>query len=252
MADCALVTVPAAGHSVPGDNPDGFTEPVLEFIERTLHGDTLTAAEAPAADSDSAETALADGPTLQELVESNRSGSRARPGAFALLGVAAVGALVVGAIALNRRKKPSKREQAVSAVDSHLLHPDLDEARERAVRLAGELSHMARDSAGRARGRLHEIEVSQARDSAMEIAQILGRTSKQAPVALRAAAASTKTRAARKGGAKAAKSGGSGFLTAAKWSFQILGAMAAMNSRKKKKEAKALPAAKRKMLPWRG
>ncbi len=235
MKECALVTVAGAGHSVPGDNPDGFTEPVLEFIERTLH---TAEAEVPTG----SDVAVEDGPTLDELVQSHRSGGRARPGAFALLGVLAVGAVAVGAIALSRKKKPTKREAAVAAVESHRPHVDIDDARERAVRLAGELSYMAKDQAGRARHRLQEIEVNQARDNALEIAHILGRTSRQAPVALKSVATNSRQLAARQAGKKAAKSGGSGALGAVRW----------LMARAGKQQAEKKPEPRRKMLPWRG
>ncbi len=243
LANCKLVVVPGAGHSVPGDNPDGFTEPVLEFFETT----SLAAGQASEVPIP---PGMEDGPTLDELVEYNSS-SRKRPGALTFLAVGAGAVIAVGAVSMvrksNKKKKQAAAEAAAAAEPHHLI--DLDEARLRAAHLATDLSLLAKSGATKARSRLSDIEVEQARDNAIEIARVLGRTSEHA---FKSAAASPKTQAARRQSVKAAKSGSSRSAQALRWGFR-LAAMAAMAGiGKGKKKVHELESPKRKSLPWRG
>ena len=108
MHRARLVVVPEAGHSVPGDNPDDFTEAVTEFLG-DVHENRFMPhpAEAP--------------PPLDELVETHREW---RPTGGRLLALAIVGAAavaVVGALVLTRsstrrrkRRRPA-HPRAVSA-----------------------------------------------------------------------------------------------------------------------------------------
>jgi pimeloyl-ACP methyl ester carboxylesterase len=247
LADCKLVVVPSAGHSVPGDNPDGFTEPVLEFFEQHAHE---TETEPPATGITESE----DGPTLQELVASNHGGSR-RPGALTLFAVGAGAAITIGAlVALNRssKKKQQKAQKPVISIDEPTGHHlvDVDEARARAMHLAGDLSVMARSGASRARARLGELEVDQARENALEIARILGERSEEA---IRTAVASPRSKAARQSSVKAAKSGGSTGLTALRWGVRLISLAAMSGVGRKPKNTKSLSGPSgRRLLPWRG
>lgn len=244
LPNCKLVVVPGAGHSVPGDNPDGFTEPVLEFLEATAHP-AFGRGEVPVPPG------IEDGPTLDELVEYNSS-SRKRPGALAFLAIGAGAVIAIGALQMARKNKQKKREreaaEAAAAAESHHII-DLDDARMRAAHLASDLSELAKSSATKARSRLSDIEVEQARDNAVEIARVLGRTSESA---LRSAAASPKTQAARRTSMKAAKSGGSRSKKALLWGGRIAAMVVMSGVGKGRKKAEPLEAPKRKSLPWRG
>jgi esterase len=243
LTNCKLVVVPGAGHSVPGDNPDGFTEPVLEFLESTAHPN-FGAGEVPIPPG------LEDGPTLDELVEYNTS-SRKRPGALTFLAVGAGAVVAVGALQMARKNKQKKRARAEAEAAAAESHPviDLDEARMRAAHLASDLSELAKSSATKARTRLSDIEVEQARDNAVEIARVLGRTSESA---FRSAATNPKTQAARRQSVKAAKSGSSRSVKALRWAGRIAAMAVISGIGKGKKKAHELEAPKRKSLPWRG
>ena len=247
LADCRLVVVAGAGHSVPGDNPDGFTEPVLEFFERQVHGAEPEGSAAPLVIAEAE-----DGPTLQELVASNRS-ARRRPGSLTMLAAGAGAVVVIGTLVMmDRSRKKKKSPPPIVSIDEptghHLI--DIDEARTRATHLVGDLSVMARSGASRARTRLQEIEVDQMGENALEIARILGKGSEGV---IRTAVTSPRTKAARRTGLRAAKSGGSGGLTALRWGFRLLSVAAMAGVGRKPKKAKALSAtAGRRLLPWRG
>lgn len=249
LPNCKLVVVPGAGHSVPGDNPDGFTEPVLEFLEDSVSAPAEDAAAGLAETQIPAN--LEDGPTLDELVESNAP--RRRPSALTFLAVGAGAAVAIGAVSVARKngKKKKQREaaEAAAAADTHHLI-DLDDARMRAAHLAGDLSVLAKSGAMKARARLNDIEVEQARDNAMEIARVLGRSSE---TAIKNAAASPKTQAARRQSVKAAKSGGSRSVKVMRWGVRMaaMAALAGIGKGKKKAKELDVPKESKKLLPWR-
>ena len=106
---CArLIAVPGAGHSVPGDNPDAFTEAVAEFADDVRAGRF-------------AQPASGD-PPLNDLVETHRPW---RPGASSaiVLAVAAGGiaaAVVAFSLLRGRRKRQRRRVARVIEQRPHL------------------------------------------------------------------------------------------------------------------------------------
>ncbi len=93
MRRARLAVVPGAGHSVPGDNPDGFTRAVLAFLDEVDAGGFAD----EAADPDAA-------PSLDDLVEADVANGRRRRTRL-LLGAALAGAAlaaIAGTVALAR------------------------------------------------------------------------------------------------------------------------------------------------------
>lgn len=110
MQRCRLVAIPGAGHSVPGDAPDAFTEAVETFIDDVRDG------QFPAAEATIDDDPL--GPTLDELVESNGR-NRPSPGSLAVLAgcVAAVAAVgVVLYLLYRRRQTRSPRAEEIQRI----------------------------------------------------------------------------------------------------------------------------------------
>ena len=96
MQRARVVTVAGAGHSVPGDNPDGFTSVVEAFLADLDHG----------AFEPEVEVSL---PPLEQLVTANdRQARRHGPSTRTLVLAGAGAALAVAAIALSRSRKPAK------------------------------------------------------------------------------------------------------------------------------------------------
>lgn len=98
MQRCRLVAIPGAGHSVPGDAPDAFTEAVETFINDVRDG------QFPAAAASTDDDPLA--PTLDELVESNGN-NRPSPDSLAIIAgcVAAIAAAAAVLYFLYRRRR---------------------------------------------------------------------------------------------------------------------------------------------------
>ena len=170
MPRTRLVVVPGAGHSVPGDNPDGFTEAVQEFL-----GDLERGQFEP-------ETASAP-PPLHQLVEEHHAASRrgsslvvmVAAGVVAMLGIAGAGYLFRRKS--HQRKQVSLRERANKAV--HTLpaaasHVDIDQARERAAEVVARLGVAGARSSRRARQSLSEVDLDRARHAAQEALVLLG------------------------------------------------------------------------------
>ncbi|MFN0093998.1 MAG: alpha/beta fold hydrolase [Dehalococcoidia bacterium] len=101
MQRARVVLVPDAGHSVPGDNPDGFTAVVETFLEDLDRG----------AFEPEVEVSL---PPLAELVtENDRAAARRGPSTKTLVLVGAGAALAVAGIMLaSSKKKPRPAQKA--------------------------------------------------------------------------------------------------------------------------------------------
>ncbi len=185
MERARLVVVPGAGHSVPGDNPDDFTQAVRDFL-----GDLDQGLFAPAA--------AGEPPPLQQLVEDHEAARRPRIGVGSLV-LAGVGAAlaIAGIGVLLRRQRSQRRNQglrgkaravaetAADRIPAKVPGIDLEQARRRAAELAGELSAASRDSVARARQTLQEIDVERARQAANDVLRALGETTRQTPERVR-------------------------------------------------------------------
>lgn len=103
MQRARLIIVAAAGHSVPGDNPDAFTEGVREFLGDLERGDFEAAsASAP--------------PPLEQLVEEHSAATRRGPSVVVLVaaGAAAVIALATVALAVNKASSRKQKQSRAS------------------------------------------------------------------------------------------------------------------------------------------
>jgi len=185
MQRCRLVIVSGAGHSVPGDNPDDFTQAVRDFL-----GDLEQGQFAPAAASEP--------PPLQQLVEEHEAARRRGPGTLALVlaGVGAVLALAGASFALKKRSERRKKaglkgraKTAATGAASRLPLPvqqlDIEQARRRAAELAADLSVVGRDGVSRARTTLQDVDLERARHTANDVLHALGEGSRHAPEAVR-------------------------------------------------------------------
>lgn len=177
MQRARLVVVPGAGHSVPGDNPDAFTEAVRTFLDDVAAGkfDPVVDATPPP---------LADLVTEQDRAHHRRR----RNGGLAVL-LLAGGALAIGAalFAGQRRKKRRKQDQPrrhrvvdVTHVARH-IPADLALARARAAALADELGVAGRRGAGRARAILSDADLDHARATASSVLAALGEAGRAVP-----------------------------------------------------------------------
>lgn len=187
-----LVVVPGAGHSVPGDNPDAFTEAVREFLADVESGQFEPVPE---------------GPPLQQLVEEHTAARRRGPGMVALVlaGIGAVFALagagyLVRRSTLKRKRKKTVRARAAAAA-SHVpaLHAvDVEQARERAAEVVARLGAVGATGTRRARKSLNEVDIEKARHAAQEALALLSETSRHAPEAFRGAAQRVDTKAVKR------------------------------------------------------
>lgn len=103
-----LVVVPEAGHSVPGDNPDGFTEAVTAFL------DDVGAGRFPATVPEAGATPIPIPDDIDELRRGWRARERRIPG-FALVAGAAVAvtaALAAGAFLFSRFRRGRRDDEA--------------------------------------------------------------------------------------------------------------------------------------------
>lgn len=177
MQRARLVVVPGAGHSVPGDNPDAFTEAVRTFLDDVAAGkfDPVVEATPPP---------LADLVTEQDRAHHRRR----RNGGLAVL-LLAGGALAIGAALFAGQRRKTRREQDqprrhrvvdVTHVARH-VPADLALARARAAALAGELGVAGRRGAGRARAILSEADLDHARATASSVLAALGEVGRAAP-----------------------------------------------------------------------
>lgn len=176
MPKARLVVVPGAGHSVPGDNPDSFTESVREFLGELERGEfTAAAASAP--------------PPLEQLVEEHSAATRRGPGLVVLItaGAAAVIAIATAAMAVNRvssrRKSKHGLRGRASAAAQHvpsLSAADVEHARERAAEVVSRLGVVGVSGARRARKTISEVDLLAARNAARDALTILNEGSHEA------------------------------------------------------------------------
>jgi len=161
MHRARLVTVPGAGHSVPGDNPDDFTAAVTEFL-----GDLEMGRFEPAPASEA--------PPLSARMEAEEA-ARGRGSLVAVALMAGLGAvaLLVGTMAV-RAARARRRPPRNIPVIAPALNIDLERARRRALELATDLNALGQSGVSRARTSLRDIDLDRARESARDLVHILG------------------------------------------------------------------------------
>ena len=181
MDRARLVTVPAAGHSVPGDNPDEFTAAVREFLSDLEKGQFAAAA-------------ASEPPPLDRLVEQHEAQRRRGPGTltFVLAGIGAVVALAGAGAFLRKRSMEKKRRDSVrgrARAAGTSIPPvsfpamDLEQARERASALVSELSLVGQRGATRARQVVQDVDLERARKAAGDAVAALTEASRNAAAA---------------------------------------------------------------------
>ncbi len=216
MQRARLIVVPGAGHSVPGDNPDAFTDGVREFL-----GDLERGEFEPSAGT----------LPLDQLLEEHTAASRRGPSLFVLVGAGAAAILLfAGAgymVTRSGKKRKAAREAAqrqqqhrlrgrASAVAGHLpLHtPDVEHARERAAEVVARLGVAGSEGSRRARQSLSQVDLDRARVAAQEALSVLSEGSRHAPANVRAAVERADRGRAKKGSSAAsAVTRGAGIAT---------------------------------------
>ena len=192
MPRARLVVVPGAGHSVPGDNPDAFTEAVREFLADVERGQF--------------EPAAAPAPPLERFVEEHSAAARRGPGLLTLVAAGAGAVLVLaGASYLikrsadNRKKQKTVRGRATAAAQQvHIPPVDIDAARERAAEVVNRLSEVGAASARRARRSASEVDLARARVAAHEALALLSVGTDRAPAVVKGAVEPVDTKAVKK------------------------------------------------------
>ncbi|GIW13792.1 MAG: hypothetical protein KatS3mg062_1231 [Tepidiforma sp.] len=182
MPAARLVTIPGAGHSVPGDNPDAFTEAVASFlaeVERGQFPPKPPASEQP----------------LDRLVEEQVTARRRGPGTLALVlaGAGLMVALAGAGFAIRKaaerrreRKRPVRRAVEAARTAAPSMPPvDLELARARAAEAVARLADVGARGARRARQRIDEIDLQRARAAAAEALAALGESGRHAPEVVR-------------------------------------------------------------------
>lgn len=178
MPAARLVTIPGAGHSVPGDNPDAFTEAVATFLAEVERGafPPQTAAE-PA--------------PLETLLEQQEANRRRGPSLLTLVVAGAVATVAIAGIGLavrkTRERQAARRRSPVARPLPPLPAVDLDLARERAAEAVARLAEVGAHGARRARQSVDELDLARARAAAAEVVAALGEGSRHAPGVLREA-----------------------------------------------------------------
>lgn len=197
MPAARLVTIPGAGHSVPGDSPDAFTEAVATFLAEVEAGQFAPSSQAEA-------------PALEQLTAAHARERRHGPGLVALVLVGAGAVLAAAGIGYLLRRESERRRQRASGARKvlevarqapALPHGlDLELARERAAETLARLADLSSKSARRARRRLDEVDLASARAAAAEALAALGQTSRHAPALVRETAHLVESRARRRKG----------------------------------------------------
>jgi proline-specific peptidase len=197
MPRARLTVIPGAGHSVPGDNPDAFTEAVREFLADVERGHF--------------EPAAAPAPPLERLLEEHSAASRRGPSMLTLIaaGVGAAFALAGAGYLLkraadNRKKQKTVRGKATAAAQQvHLPPVDVDAARERAAEVVNRLGEVGAASAKRARQKASEVDIARARVAAHEALALLSVGTHQAPAVVKSAVERVDTKAVKQRGSSA-------------------------------------------------
>lgn len=176
MQRARLIVVPGAGHSVPGDSPDAFTQAVREFLGDLDRGEfEYATASAP--------------PPLDQLVEEHSAAGRRGPSVVVLVaaGAAAVVALATAMMVVNKassrkQKRATLRGRASSAAQKlpALSAVDVELARERAAEVVSRLGVVGATGARRARKTISEVDLDAARSAAREALAVLNEGSHQA------------------------------------------------------------------------
>ncbi|PFG74539.1 alpha/beta fold hydrolase [Tepidiforma thermophila] len=186
MPAARLVTIPGAGHSVPGDNPDAFTEAVASFLGEVQRG------EFPP-------KAATEPPALQQLVEEQTTARRRGPGTMTLV-LAGAGAVIAlaglgflirkGTEARRERRRPATKRAFGTVREAAPPIPpvDLELARERAAETVARLAEISARGARSARRTIDDADLSRARAAAGELLAALGETGRHAPELVREAA----------------------------------------------------------------
>lgn len=158
MPTARLVVIPEAGHSVPGDAPEAFTEAALEFLSETIapvvNEPTAEASREGEASARSGNGISAGHEALRSHLEESETPrpariSRERRGRGLLLAVGAAAvaatAVLLGIRSLRRRKsapaKAKRRARRLRAVAGR----ETSEARDRAAATFDELTSLGRD-----------------------------------------------------------------------------------------------------------
>lgn len=201
MRHARLVIVPGAGHSVPGDNPDAFTESVREFLADVERGQF--------------EPAAIPTPPLERLVEEHSAASRRGPGLLALvaagagavLALAGAGYLLKRASNQRKQKKTVRARASAAAQQLPLQSVDIDAARERAAEVVTRLSTVGAAGARRARKTANEVDMARARVAAQEALNLLSVGTHQAPSVVKSAVDRVDRKAVKQRGSSAISRG---------------------------------------------
>lgn len=228
-----MIVIPGAGHSVPGDSPDEFTEGVREFLVDLERGDL----NAPGVAT----------PPLDQLLEEHTAASRRGPSLTVLIatGAAAVFAIAGAGFVLNRAKKKRAEKRPVKGRAAELLPfrtLDIDQARERAAEVVARLGAVGVQSSRRARTTLSQVDLDSARSAANEALAFLGEGSRQAPGNVRAAVERIDRKKLKKRGKKSASIARSAVRSVS--SFALNSAMSAFGKKPRKKS-------RRRIARWR-
>jgi pimeloyl-ACP methyl ester carboxylesterase len=229
MRKARLVVVPGAGHSVPGDAPDAFTEAVTDFLADLEAGQFEPAAAAAAV-------------PLEQLMEEHSAASRRGSGFLVLVAAGAVAVLALAGISMAARKSRQSRNKssvrgrvaATSKVVPALSQVDIEQARERAAEVVQRLGVVGALGTRRARQSISEVDLDRARTAAQEALSFLSEGSRNAPSAVRSAVSKVDRKKLRKRGSAAKKAGRS--LAMAALSMAVRGA--GKKQRKKRKIAR--------------
>jgi len=197
MQRARLIVIPGAGHSVPGDAPDEFTEGVQEFLADLENGDLNP-------ESGSARP-------LDQLLEEHSAASRRGPslGVLIAAGAATVFALAGAGFVLNQAKKKraakrSTRARAASVAAQLPRSVDVDLARERAAEVVARLGTVGKQGSRRARQTLSQVDLDSARAAASDALALLGESSRNAPATVRSAVEQIDRKKLKKRGKKGA------------------------------------------------
>ncbi|MBK6320528.1 MAG: alpha/beta hydrolase [Dehalococcoidia bacterium] len=203
MPRARLIVIPGAGHSVPGDSPDAFTDGVREFLGDLEHGEFEPAAAAP---------------PLERLMEEHTAASRRGSSLILLAAAGAAAVLIIAGAGFAARRSSQKRSaaraeaaqrrtvrgRAATAAGRLPLHSaDVEHARERAAEVVARLGVAGAEGSRRARESLSQIDLDHARLAAQDALAILSEGSRHAPANVRAAVGRADRGRARKGGSMA-------------------------------------------------
>lgn len=216
MPRARLEVVPNAGHSVPGDNPDGFTRVVEGFL-----ADLEAGIFSP--------TASTEPPPLDVALARHRMGRKR--GSLAGLVVVGFGAAVVffGARYVIGRRRAASSSKGTPVSGKDRARADLAIAQRRAVDLIAELSAASRQTMGQARDALSDAQMERARQAAADVLGALENRAKDVP-ALAATGTAARERAIR--GKEASRRTGE---VAMKVALAVIPAIIANAKRKSKK-----------------